>query len=227
LTYTLDESMHFSNDLSSGEPQLSATSAALLGQLAWRAQTPYELSNAMQRNLRYFWPRAASHVYREVKRLSARGWTRAERGRTGLRPRTVYHITPEGRHALQGWLALAPGGTSLEHEPLLRVFLASSGTPGDLRRALARARADAEQMLAVGTPLAHEYLRGIHEFQQEVHVRALTFDYLYNWARFTIAWTDRCQEEIGRWRDVSPSPAKQRRALARIAAIVGADARPS
>ncbi len=202
------------------EPQISTTSAALLGQLAWREQTPYEMTREMQRNLRYFWPRAASHVYREVKRLTANGWATAERQRTGQRPRTVYRITEQGRRALQAWLDAPPAGTALEHEPLLRVFLASSGSRDDLLAAVARARADAEQMLGVGRPLAGEYLTATHPFQDQVHIRALTFDYLYNWARFTIAWADRTEREVRRWDDVAPTSENHRRALDRLRAII-------
>lgn len=203
---------------------ISATSAALLGQLAWREQTPYELTREMKRNMRYFWPRAASHVYREVKRLTAAGWATAELGSTGQRPRTVYRITPEGRRALADWLAGPSGGTVLEHEPLLRVFLASSGNRTNLLAALERARADAERMLAIGRPLAGEYLAAIHPFQDQVHIRALTFDYLYNWARFTASWAERCEQEVRAWADLAPSPAKHRRALDRLREII--EARP-
>ena len=62
------------------------------------------------------------------------------------------------------------------------MFLAASGTREDLLAAVARARSDAEQMLSVGRPLAGEYLSATHPFQDQVHIRALTFDYLYNWA---------------------------------------------
>jgi DNA-binding PadR family transcriptional regulator len=201
-------------------PEISTTSAALLGQLALREQTPYEMTQEMKRNLRYFWPRAASHVYREVKRLTANGWATAERQRIGRRPRTVYRITEQGRLALRAWLASPPAGTSLEHEPLLRVFLASSGSLDDLLGAIARARADAEQMLGVGRPLAGEYLTATHPFQDQVHIRALTFDYLYNWARFTVAWADRTGREVRRWDDLDPTSEKHRRALQRLRTII-------
>jgi hypothetical protein len=75
-------------------------------------------------------------------------------------------------------------------------------------------------MLAIGEPLAHEYLERRHEFTDQVHLRALSFDYLYGWARFTVAWADRCEGEVRRWRTTAPSKAKHERALARLRAIV-------
>jgi PadR family transcriptional regulator AphA len=200
---------------------ISGTDAALLGQLAWRAQTPYELAKGMERNLRFFWPRAASHVYRQVKRLERAGLATAERGATGRRPRTVYAITPAGRQALRAWLAGDPGGIELEHDPLLRVFLCASGEPEDALRAIRAARERAEAMLAIGRPLGHEYLEGRHAFQEQVHIRALSFDYLYRWAELTRDWADGAEREVSRWRDTSASPAKHRRALARLRRVLG------
>jgi PadR family transcriptional regulator, regulatory protein AphA len=198
---------------------LSATSAALLGQLAWREQTTYELVKAMGANVRYFWPRAESHVYREVKRLTANGFATAERGATGRRPRTVYRITDAGHEALARWLATPPAGFALEHEPLLRVFISSNGTRADLLSAISAARAQAEAMIAIGDRIGEQYLTETHPFQAEVHIRSLTYDYLYSWARFTIEWADRAEAIVKGWRDVRPSAAKHRGARERIRAI--------
>jgi PadR family transcriptional regulator, regulatory protein AphA len=139
----------------------------------------YELTKAMRRNLRFFWPRAEARIYAEAKRLAEAGLASATRGRTGRRPRTVYAITNAGRRELGAWLGTPPEPVSLEHGPLLRVFLGREGTPAELRDAIAAARDQAEAMLAVGTPLGHEYLERRHPQQGEVHLRALTFDYLY------------------------------------------------
>jgi PadR family transcriptional regulator AphA len=199
---------------------IGPTTAALLGQLAWREQTPYELTKAMGRNIRFFWPRAESHIYREVKRLVELGLAEAEPGATGRRPRTTYAITDAGREALVDWLATSPGGTALENEPLLRLFLASSGTRADMLAAIAKAREDARAMLAIADGIAEEYLEHRHEFQDQVHIRQFTFDYLFNWATLTVEWADRAEAELNRWRDVRPSPAKHERALERIRSLV-------
>ncbi|MBN1530548.1 MAG: PadR family transcriptional regulator [Thermoleophilaceae bacterium] len=198
------------------EYKLTTTSYAILGQLAWGDASTYELTKAMRRNLRFFWPRAEARIYSEAKRLADAGLARATRGRTGRRPRTVYSITAAGRRELRGWLGTPAEPVSLEHGPLLRVFLGREGSPAELRRAITAAREQADSMLAVGTPLGHEYLERRHPEQEEVHLRALTFDYLYGWALFTRAWADGALAEVERWDDTSPSAAKERRALARI-----------
>ena len=170
----------------------------------------------MRRNLRFFWPRAEARIYAEAKRLAEAGLAAAARGSTGRRPRTVYAITDAGLRELRAWLGTPPEPVSLEHGPLLRVFLGREGSPAELTRAIAAAREQAEAMLAVGTPLGEEYLEHRHPQQSEVHLRALTFDYLYGWAQFTRRWADSAAAELARWEDTAPDDAKERRALMRI-----------
>jgi len=198
---------------------LSATSAALLGQLAWADQSSYELAKAMGANIRFFWPRAGSHVYREVKRLVTDGYATARDEATGRRPRTVYAITPRGRAALAGWLATPSAGFTSENEPLLRLFIATSGSKEDLLAAIRAAREQAEEMMDIGDGLVAQFSAGTHPFMDEVHIRALTFDYIYNWAILTRDWADRTEAEVIRWRTLGPNPGKRRRAVARIRAI--------
>jgi DNA-binding PadR family transcriptional regulator len=198
-------------------PKISATTAAILGQLAWREQSTYELAKAMGRNLHFFWPRAESHTYREIKRVVSDGLATAHKGSTGRRPRTTYRITPKGERALHRWLASQSGGISLENEPLLRIFLGSHGTTKtELLQALDAAQDHAAQIFTVATQVADEYLDHRHEFQDQVHLRAFIFDYLWNSALFTQQWAQRARAEIERWQDLTPTPAKHRRALKRI-----------
>ena len=199
---------------------MTTTSYAILGQLAWGEATTYELVKAMGRNLRFMWPRAESRIYDEAKRLTGAGLAVARPSKTGRRRRTVYAITRAGRRALREWLASPPEGISLEHGPLLRTFLGREGRPEDLLVAVSAVREHAEGMLAIATTIADEYLEQRHPNQDEVHLRALTFDYLYRWAQLNLDWADRTEAELRRWRDTKPSAAKHRRALERIRAAL-------
>src|SRR5579859_769807 len=207
--------------------EISATTAAILGQLAWREQSTYELAKAMGRNLHFFWPRAESHTYREIKRVVSDGLATAHRGSTGRRPRTTYRITPKGKQALHRWLASRSGGISLENEPLLRIFLGSHATTKtELLQALDAAQDHAAQIFTVATQVADEYLDHRHEFQDQVHLRAFIFDYLWNSALFTQQWARRARAEIERWQDLTPNAPKHRRALERIRALVSDPSNP-
>lgn len=54
-------------------PALNSTSYAILGLLALKPWTTYELAQQMDRALGQFWPRAESRIYEEPKKLVACG----------------------------------------------------------------------------------------------------------------------------------------------------------
>lgn len=59
---------------------LTPTSYAILGLLAVRPYTTYELATQVERTVRRFWPRARSKLYEEPKKLVAAGLAEAEHG---------------------------------------------------------------------------------------------------------------------------------------------------
>ena len=66
---------------------LTTTSYAILGMLAIKPWTTYELAKQMERSLKNFWPRAASRIYEEPKRLAALGLAKATADAVGKRSR--------------------------------------------------------------------------------------------------------------------------------------------
>ena len=128
-------------------PQPTATSYVVLGLLALRPWSAYELAQQSDRTLRWFFPRAERAVYLEVKRLGALGWADATTEHTGRRARTVYSITDAGRAALEAWLEAPPAPTRISSEIALRVFLARESPPGTLRTAIRETRRQAERHL--------------------------------------------------------------------------------
>jgi PadR family transcriptional regulator AphA len=194
----------------------ATTAHALLGLLALRSEwSTWELAKQLRRNMRFFWPRAESQIYEEAKSLVTRGWARDRRSFTGERPRTSYAITAAGRKALREWLASAPRPTALECEPLLRVFLADFASPDQVRAALDQVRADGQAILEVGRVVATEYLAGTAPFQDQLHVRALVFDFLSHHARMLIDWADRTEATL----DAHPDAGSRSRRQAALATI--------
>src|SRR3989440_1164812 len=116
---------------------LTTTSYAILGLLAIKPWTTYELTQQMDRSLGRFWPRAQSKLYEEPKKLVAEGLARASKEAVGRRRRTVYAITPKGRRALAAWLTEPGAGPVLEFEQLLKVFFSENGTKADALATLA------------------------------------------------------------------------------------------
>jgi DNA-binding PadR family transcriptional regulator len=194
----------------------ATTANAILGLLALRPEwSTWELTKQLRRNMRFFWPRAESQIYEEAKGLVTKGLAKDRQSFTGRRARTSYAITARGRKQLRDWLASPPKPTALECEPLLRVFLGGLGTDDQLNAALAQIRADAHAILDVGRVVGAEYLAGTAPFQDQVHTRALVFDFLSHHALMLLDWADRAEATVAAWPTQSAT-GQQRAALERI-----------
>jgi DNA-binding PadR family transcriptional regulator len=193
-------------------PPLTTTSYAVLGWLSFRPWSTYELAQQMRRNLHFFWPRAESHLYDEPKALVAHGLARAQVTMVGHRRRTVYAITGQGRRALARWQRQACAAPRLEMEALVRVLFGATGTPADLCRAVASARALADDIQARGRTVAAEYLGGTAPVPERIHCSGLVFDFLWNHGENLRRWADHAERELARWADTAPDDAKAGRA---------------
>src|SRR5262249_45077477 len=153
---------------------LTTTSYAVLGLLAIKPWSSYELTRQMDRSLGRVWPRAVSKLYEEPKKLVSHGLARSATERNGRRTRTVYTITAEGRRALRDWLAEPGEGPALEFEQLLKVFFADNGTTTDVLATLAAARdwaqARGQESLAIG----EQYADGHGQVPERAPVLQLT-----------------------------------------------------
>jgi len=193
---------------------LTTTSYALLGQLALRPWTVYEMTRNVARTLHWFWPRAESVLYQETRRLADRGLATAttEPGSRG-RPRTIYAITPDGIAALRSWLSTAPAPVTLHFDAVLRVHLAPYGKKEDLVSALESARTDAEGLIRQALVIGTEFVEGHHQFQSQVPIRAILFDYLWTFGLSTWMWADRSLSIVASWPSLNPGSAAEAAAV--------------
>ena len=124
----------------------SPTTYGLLGMLAGRSWTGYELTQQVRRSLRFIWPVSEGHLYREQKRLVDLGWATVEEEPAGQRSRKRYSITADGRDALS--IGSPPTrGTALPGRGSPAALLRQPRRPGDLRSSWRR-RPRREAMLA-------------------------------------------------------------------------------
>lgn len=136
----------------------STTTYGLLGMLASRPWTGYELTSQVRRSLRFVWPTSAGHLYREQRRLVELGWATVEQEPAGRRSRNRYAITPSGREALQQWLATEPEEPRFSVEGVLRAFYGDSGSPDDLVRSLRATAQAAREMRSELDSFVEEYV---------------------------------------------------------------------
>ena len=193
--------------------KLSVTSAAILGQLALRPWTTYELATEMRRNFRYFWPRAESQIYAEIKTLADKGLATAKRTFVGKRGRTTYTITKAGKAALAQWLDTPPKSASMEFEGLLRIFFGPLGNDEQALLALDRILGEAHDLVSHEKQIQGEYQAGSAPIQEHIHYRVFIWDFLRRYADMVAEWAEETRDEIEA-RSGLPIQKQQLRAMA-------------
>ena len=179
--------------------ELNTTSYAMLGMLAIRSWTTYELAKQMDRGLGRLWPRARSNLFNEPKKLVAHGLAVASPDKVGRRARTVYSITPTGRDALRGWLRTPGEGPILEFELMLKIFFADQGSKADALAALGQIGQWAQDRHAENMAIALGYVAGTGPFPERAAVLAVVGRFLTDFADMVGTWSDWATTVIEDW----------------------------
>ena len=127
--------------------ELSPTAYVILGMLAWRPMSGYDVKAIVDHSTRFFWAASYGQIYPELRRLSDAGLVEAEAQRGSGRRRTAHTLTAAGREALRDWLAREPRTFEQRDEGLLKLFFAAAA-PETAAAALEAKRAHHEAKLA-------------------------------------------------------------------------------
>jgi DNA-binding PadR family transcriptional regulator len=112
-------------------PDLSASCLAVLGLVAIRPASGYELVAFADRSIAYFWSIPRSQLYRELTRLEEIGFISGTHvTQTSAPDKRVFEITEAGRDVLVAWVEspTLPAARS-KNGLLLKVFMARHARP--------------------------------------------------------------------------------------------------
>lgn len=180
--------------------KLSTTSHAILGLLAIRPWSAYELAQEMRRNVGHYWPRTERAVYQEPKNLVAHGLAHASVEHDGRRQRTVYTITAQGRTALAQWLSTPmTEPLQLECEAAVRIAFAENGSIADALAALAELRAYLDEQLTFAAAIARIYAEGQGRYPQRTHLISVITSLVYGQYAAADDWAARAADQLQRW----------------------------
>jgi DNA-binding PadR family transcriptional regulator len=105
---------------------------ALLGLLADRPMSGYELAQRFEAAVGATWSAGHSQIYPELNRLADEGLIAAD-GEPGPRGRKTYRITGDGRDAVREWLRETEPDRTVRDEAALRTFFLWLMDPDDAR----------------------------------------------------------------------------------------------
>ena len=181
--------------------ELSATAKVILGMLAARPRSGYEIKTLVDSSARFFWAASYGQIYPELKRLEDAGLITGADASQGARQRTVYKLTAKGRRAAREWIERVPQVFELRDEGLLELFFAGSIEPSRTaeiaRERAARSAAVAAELRAVEEVIEHRHEAEGPEYSPDAgSLTVLRYGIELNeWAA---EWFERAAEELER-----------------------------
>jgi PadR family transcriptional regulator AphA len=109
--------------------KLSATGKVILGMLAARPRSGYEIKQLVDSSARFFWAASYGQIYPELKKLDEAGLITGDDSSTGARQRTTFRLTAKGRRAAREWIGMPPEILEMRDEGLLKLFFAGAIEP--------------------------------------------------------------------------------------------------
>ncbi len=176
--------------------ELSATGRVILGFIASKPRSGYDIKAMVDRSTRFFWAASYGQIYPELKRLAGRGLIEGSDHSQGERPRTVYSITDAGREALSTWMSSGEQAHELRDEALLKLFFSG--------------HASIEELIGVLETKREEHLDALQRFREIEPFAASSGDFgpltvlrygqAYN--EFAADWCERTLSELEERKDL-------------------------
>lgn len=179
--------------------RLSPTSLAVLGLLALRPWSAYQLTQQIHRSLRYMHPASERNLYAEPKRLAAAGLVRIRQETAGRRSRTVYEITPAGRDTLRRQMATPTRPPQLEFDAMQRLVFADQGSKQDLLDTLDATSGQVDQLLRDVVQQLRGYQADGGPFPERLHLIMLFSRFYVDYLHLLHDWTATARREVASW----------------------------
>jgi PadR family transcriptional regulator, regulatory protein AphA len=107
--------------------QNNKTKHLILGMLAHRSMTGYDIKKKMNEYIRYFWKTGYGQLYPTLAGLKSSGLIKEESDvKENNRNSKTYSITPKGMDALEAWLKKPMKYESVKYEHLLQLFFSAN-----------------------------------------------------------------------------------------------------
>jgi PadR family transcriptional regulator, regulatory protein AphA len=130
-------------------PTLAAAAYLVLGMIRLGARSGYEIKQAVELSLRFFWTISPAQIYPNLKRLERAGLIKGKSEPLGKRRRRTFTISNAGNHVLRDWLRQnGPIPFELRDIGLVKLFFADALDQDDARALLTAVKRRSEERVA-------------------------------------------------------------------------------
>jgi len=128
---------------------LSPPDYVVLGMVGLGRRSGYEIKQAVELSIRFFWTISPAQIYPSLTRLERAGLLTGRDEPQGRRQRRLYELTAAGSTALAEWLqSTEPIPFELRDIGMVKLFFADAVAPSQAARLLTAVRQRSEQRLA-------------------------------------------------------------------------------
>jgi DNA-binding PadR family transcriptional regulator len=177
-------------------------SYGLLGLLARKPLSGYDLAQQMKRRVGLMWSALPSQIYPELARLEKQGLvTHQVVEQPDYRPdKKVYEITEAGREALRQWVTEPTPPTAIRDEFVLKAYSIWLADPQEALRCLREQEQAHRQQLAehehLLARLEREWGSALHQLDSPLFGSSLAIQYGISYERDYVAWCQWVIEQL-------------------------------
>jgi PadR family transcriptional regulator, regulatory protein AphA len=172
----------------------------ILGLLALRAMTVYEINKALERGVSLFYCASFGSINAAIGKMLEKGWVSGEEKVENGRNKRVFHLTSTGRKAFQNWLISDIEAEKVKDPGLTRLYFMGFAPIQERIRVL---EAHIEKLC-----VTLDMLERIHQQSAETetppgledvrHFQMFTLDYGRAFYTFNITWYQNLLETLKR-----------------------------
>ncbi len=170
----------------------------ILGLLALRAMTIYDINKALEKSISLFYSASFGSINAAISKMLAKGWLSAEEKVENGRNKKVFSLTPAGQQAFQAWLGSEIDREKVKDPALTRLFFMGM-LPIEQRIPLLEAHIDSlrqtvEALNIIRNEAAAKQVPD--ELQDIFDYQMLTLAYGCDFYNFNINWYEKLLEEL-------------------------------
>jgi PadR family transcriptional regulator, regulatory protein AphA len=170
----------------------------ILGLLALRAMTVYEINKALERGVSLFYSASFGSINAAIGKILKKGWVSGEEKVENGRNKRVFHLTPAGRQAFQNWLVSEIEAEKVKDPALTRLYFMGFSSAEE-RIFVLEAHIQKLRQTLGKLELIHQQATSLQiapELQTKAKFQLLTLQYGRDFYAFNIRWYEALLESL-------------------------------